>query len=174
MGLDMFLTRRHYIGGMYDYDGHHVEGSVDVSINGKQLPIDIKKLKYIEEDVGYWRKANQIHRWFVVNVQDGVDDCRPYEVEIEQLRDLLILCKDVDSRIILVKAEDGTEVIENTSEIASLLPRSDGFFFGSTDYGRWYADQIKSTIEILEKVIVEDHKYRKEGFYPEYEYLASW
>ena len=49
MGLDMYLHRRHYIGGMYDFDGHHVEGSVDISINGKQLPIDIEKVEYIDE-----------------------------------------------------------------------------------------------------------------------------
>jgi hypothetical protein len=24
--------------------------------------------------VGYWRKANAIHRWFVEHVQDGNDD----------------------------------------------------------------------------------------------------
>ena len=29
----------------------------------------------IIEQVGYWRKANQIHNWFVENVQDGEDDC---------------------------------------------------------------------------------------------------
>ena len=37
------------------------------------------------EEVGYWRKANQIHKWFVDNVQDGVDDCGEYKVTKEQL-----------------------------------------------------------------------------------------
>ena len=27
------------------------------------------------EEVGYWRKANAIHGWFVRNVQNGKDDC---------------------------------------------------------------------------------------------------
>lgn len=37
----------------------------------------------IAEDVGYWRKANAIHAWFVKNVQGGVDNCQSHEVSKE-------------------------------------------------------------------------------------------
>lgn len=47
-----------------------------------------KKLK----EIGYWRKANHIHHWFVDNVQKGVDDCGIYVVHPVQLIDLLELC----------------------------------------------------------------------------------
>ena len=30
----------------------------------------------ISYPVGYWRKANAIHNWFVQNVQDGRDECQ--------------------------------------------------------------------------------------------------
>jgi hypothetical protein len=40
------------------------------------------------EEVMYWRKANQIHKWFVDNVQDGVDDCKEYWVSEEKLQEL--------------------------------------------------------------------------------------
>ncbi len=43
----------------------------------------IKAENFIE--VGYWRKANQIHNWFVKNVQGGVDDCGYYGVTKEKL-----------------------------------------------------------------------------------------
>ena len=39
-------------------------------------------------EVCYWRKANQIHNWFVENVQDGDDDCRDYYVSEEDLEEL--------------------------------------------------------------------------------------
>lgn len=42
-----------------------------------------------------WRKANQIHNWFVGNVQNGVDDCDAHEVSKEQLEDLLEICTNV-------------------------------------------------------------------------------
>lgn len=56
------------------------------------------------EDVGYWRKANQIHNWFVQNVQDGEDDCGIYEVTQSKLIELRDTCqKVIDTAII----EDG-------------------------------------------------------------------
>lgn len=47
--------------------------------------------KNIIEQVGYWRKANAIHKWFVDNIQDGEDDCGYYEVAPEYLED----CEDI-------------------------------------------------------------------------------
>lgn len=56
------------------------------------------------EDVGYWRKANQIHNWFVQNVQGGEDDCEFYEVSQSKLIELRDTCqKVIDTAII----EDG-------------------------------------------------------------------
>ena len=56
------------------------------------------------EDVGYWRKANQIHNWFVHNVQGGEDDCGNYEVSQSKLIELREICqKVIDTAII----EDG-------------------------------------------------------------------
>lgn len=173
MGLDMYLYRRYYVGGVYNSDWHPVEGTIDITVEGKHLPIDLYKVEDITERVGYWRKANQIHRWFVMNVQDGVDDCRAYDVDIEQLKELLNLCKEVDSRIKVIKKGD-EDFVENDGEIATLLPSSEGFFFGTTEYDSWYIRDIKSTIEILETVIKEDEELRKQGIELDYEYQASW
>ena len=46
-------------------------------------------------EIGYWRKANAIHKWFVDNVQNGVDDCGEYKVTKEQLIQLHNACNDV-------------------------------------------------------------------------------
>lgn len=187
-GLDMYLVRKHYIGGKYDFN--NVEGIIDISIKGKKLPIDLKRLGYIDEDVGYWRKANQIHKWFVDNVQDGEDDGKYYYVDIDQLKELLELCKEVRQKARIVNGqikagenyEDGEwkpkyeegKIIENAEEIAEILPTQDGFYFGSTEYDEWYMQDIYSTIEILEKILKEEEEFNKLGFYPEYEYRASW
>ena len=42
----------------------------------------------VSKVVGYWRKANQIHDWFVRNVQSGEDNCRDYHVSREKLEEL--------------------------------------------------------------------------------------
>ena len=94
----------------------------------------------MSEEVGYWRKANAIHRWFVENVQNGEDDCGRYPVSREQLEELLEICKDIKNY---------------TEDPETLLPTQDGFFFGSTEYDEYYYEDIDRTIEILERVLAE-------------------
>ena len=69
MGLDMYLTRKTYV---KNWEHKNDKWSVSVKKNGKKFNgVDESKIKYIEEEVGYWRKANHIHRWFVEKNQGG-------------------------------------------------------------------------------------------------------
>ena len=130
------------------------------------------KYKSTTEQVGYWRKANQIHSWFVENVQGGEDDCGSYEVTKEQLQTLLGICKAIvkncklikgtvnngytfDSTMKMVGIQEEGKVMTNSEVAHELLPSRSGFFFGSTDYDQWYMQDIKETIEILTKVLKE-------------------
>ena len=97
----------------------------------------------IYESVGYWRKANAIHKWFVDNVQDGEDDCGYYEVTKEKLEELLDIC---------IQVRDSSRMEEIAQE---LLPTQCGFFFGSTAYDEWYVDDLIETISILTKALKE-------------------
>ena len=125
----------------------------------------------IEEEVGYWRKANAIHKWFVDNVQDGIDDCGYYEVSQEQLENLLHICSLIKEKRQMKKGKipngehlehgewvtdyvDG-EYIENTAIAKEYLPTTSGFFFGGTEYNQWYMRSIEYTIEMLTKVLQE-------------------
>ena len=45
------------------------------------------------QEVGYWRKANHIHNWFVQKVQNGIDQCEEHEVSREKMKELLAECK---------------------------------------------------------------------------------
>lgn len=96
----------------------------------------------IFDGIGYWRKANAIHEWFVKNVQGGKDDCGIYEVTKEQLAELLEVCVAVKN-----------DFSESTA--TRLLPTMSGFFFGSTEYDEYYWEQISYTISLLEKIINE-------------------
>lgn len=158
MGLDMYLKRKKYVGANYEH--RNVKGTIDISVNGNKLPIDFSKVSYIEEEFGYWRKANAIHKWFVDNVQDGVDDCKEYYVAQSKMEELLELCKKVK---------------ENPNLASELLPRQVGFFFGSDEYDDLYFRDIDDTIEILESAL-EDSKNTDTKFDYGYAYYyeSSW
>ena len=91
-----------------------------------------------EEEVGYWRKANHIHRWFVENVQNGQDDCGAYPVSPEQLDRLLRTCR---------------RVLDFQHLAESQLPRQPGFFYGNLAYDEFYYEEIRDTIRILEQIL---------------------
>lgn len=109
--------------------------------------------KTIFTSLGSWRKANHIHNWFVNNIQNGVDDCGIYEVSKEQLEKLLNICKRVIEESDIVKSDDGKEYIEHCDTAEELLPRTSGFFFGDIEYDSWYLEDIKLTIDIIEKTL---------------------
>lgn len=163
MGLDMFLSRKHYVARL---NGTHID---PITSGDEILPIDPERVSYVIEEVGYWRKANAIHHWFVTNVQNGEDDCNPYSVSIQQLKELLHLC---EATYQVIKSVNGT--ISNKEEVAQLLPTLTGFFFGSTDYDEGYVYDLEYTIDLLKRVIGEDDKLREKEWYTEYEYRASW
>lgn len=141
----------------------------------------------ITEQVGYWRKANEIHNWFVKNVQDGEDDCGYHnEVTKEILEELLDICQIVlnNCELITGKVENGYSFDDNGNRVYNyidgnvvadpsiameLLPTQSGFFFGGTSYDQWYVDDIKDTIDIITKVL-ETTDFDKEMIY----YVSSW
>lgn len=193
MGLDMYLSKvKKEMVGYLDLNIDEIRKDKP-NVYAKIRPYIIKQGKpnvyeweTLVEDVGYWRKANQIHNWFVENVQNNIDDCNRYEVTKEQLEELLKICKEVLASCKLVEGkvvysysfnennekipnyEDGF-IIEDSTTAEALLPTCAGFFFGGTEYDEFYLKNIEDTIKILEKVL-------KETDFDEYTifYQSSW
>ncbi len=140
MGLDMYLTRHIWIGGEYEH--RHVTGTVDLDIGVEPLSIAPENISQIISRVGYWRKANQIHAWFVREVQDGVDECQETPVSWETLQELKALCEKA------LETKDAT-----------LLPPHEGFFFGVTEINKGYWEDITYTVDILSKLDDVDGDY---------------
>ena len=183
MGLDMYLSKKTYVQNWNHMDESELH---DVTVKkGGKVRKDIKpeRVSEITESVAYWRKANQIHNWFVENVQGGEDDCREYYVDREQLQELLDIClqvrlsttmeegviangKVLKDGVWMPNFEEGKN-LKDTSVAEELLPTSSGFFFGGTDYDEWYMQQIEYTIKTLTELLEE-----KEG--GDFYYQASW
>lgn len=149
----MYLRKKTYIGANYEHN--EVVGTIEIKKCGEVIPINFNRVTEIEESIGYWRKANQIHNWFVENVQDGEDDCDEYYVELDKLKQLVDLCK---------------QVVENPSLAEELLPTCKGFFFGSSEYDEGYFTDIHDTIAMLEPVIEEMEQSKHADIY----YQSSW
>ena len=144
MGLDMYLSAKKYLWSFDDGDTQ-VAKEIQEKINVQ------RRVKEVSIEAMYWRKANQIHGWFVDNVQDGIDECKPHHVTRGELEKLLQTCRAA------LQHKD-----------SDILPPQEGFFFGGTEVNDDYWNDIRRTAAEIETLLAElDDTW-------EFEYCASW
>ena len=77
---------------------------------------------------------------------------------MEELLELKILCE---------------KVLENNNLAKELLPSSNGFFFGSTEYDSGYFEDLKYTVSIINKAEQMTKEFPS-NTYPNFKYSSSW
>lgn len=155
MGLDMYLSaKKYHSDGSWRSETEKAEFQKLKDMSGVGTVIDKVGLAhiYLEVSVGYWRKQNAIHKWFVDNCQNGTDDCRTSYVGREQLEELRTLCQ---------------KVLDAPKDADSILPAQSGFFFGGTDYDEWYVNGLNETIAFVDSALSMPDEW-------EFEYHSSW
>ena len=165
MGLDMYLSARKHINKIewdkLDRDSatKYSEATAPqwndvVNAAGVDTLVDVESIYGVDVmvNVAYWRKCNQVHGWFVRNVQNGEDDCGEYYVSHEKLKELLRTC-----------------TLALTNKDPNLLPPQAGFFFGGTDIDQWYWEDLMYTIQQLQPII-DRPDFENLPFY----YQSSW
>ena len=158
MGLDMYLTKRTYVQN-WDYMKESEKNYVSIK-GADEGHIKGERVQYITEQLCYWRKANQIHNWFVKNVQGGEDDCGKYVVSLPEIKQLMDVCY---------------EVMTDNSKAKELLPTAEGFFFGGSRYDEFYYTQVTNTYKILKELVKEFEEYKTPLNNTAWmEYRASW
>jgi len=180
MGLDQYLLAQRYV-SKRDEENEKIRALYPEMYKTHNLD-NI----HVDFEIGYWRKANQIHAWFVKQCQDGNDDCGTYRVSREELEELKKICEAIitgsqlENGIIqngsIANKETNFEMVPNLEQgkviadktlAESLLPSAEGFFFGNTDYNEWYMDDVKLTISIITKALKLSTKW-------EFYYHSSW
>lgn len=152
MGLDMYLSQKTYIQN-WNYMKPKEKHKIIITKNNKKIrTIQTKRISYITEEVACWRKANQIHNWFVENIQDKEDDCKEYFVAKSQLKKLLSLIE---------------QTLKTPAKAKKILPTQPGFFFGDNTYDKYYFEELVETQKTLTKILKE----KGEG---DFYYQSSW
>ena len=109
MGLDMYLDGEIFFTTLEDHK-RQVEA-------GYETPNHILEL-------GYWRKHPDLHGFIVETFNNGIDDCKPIQLEVD----------DIDKII---------RAIEENN-----LPKTSGFFFGESLNDQ---QEQQSSIEIFKR-----------------------
>lgn len=165
MGLDMYLSARKHLEkinwkALQENDKLSYSSPEAVYSKFNDL-LEITQLTDVATDIygaevsvtcAYWRKANQIHNWFVTNIQGGNDNCGEYYVSQDKLTELMVICE---------------HALENKDP--ALLQPQEGFFFGTTDIDEWYWNDLTNTITQLKRIFALP-EIDKLSFY----YSSSW
>ena len=97
MGLDMYLHAKKYVEKI-NWDKLDRDNDIGLDSPEAILPkwneiVEVADMQGVATDIygvnvevtcAYWRKSNQIHKWFVDNVQGGEDNCGDYYVSHEK------------------------------------------------------------------------------------------
>lgn len=174
MGLDMYLYARKYFSSFLNPE--HEDAMIDIlkkcDLSPEQATYYANESMTVAIKVGYWRKANAIHKWFVDHAQDGEDNCAEYYVAREQLEALKEECKQVlHYKNAPVHPGAGVfldeEIIPPEAEWP--LPPAEGFFFGTIDRDEYYYTDIKNTIRMIEDLLANPELEDWEFYY-----RSSW
>lgn len=162
MGLDMYLEVRNYVSKMDYSDRENPKTTPRFSALVEATGIeDLTKYSefagiQVSYPVGYWRKANAIHGWFVENVQNGNDNCEPHYVSREQLAELRDLCK---------------AALKQPAMAGDILPPTQGFFFGGYEIDEWYLKDLEYTVEMIDHVL---SVVPEDNWDWSFQYTSSW
>jgi hypothetical protein len=113
MGLDMYLEGRKYL-------WNHMGDSPDIREE------DGRRIKQVTLELGYWRKHPNLHGFIVQTFRDGEDDCRPIELD-----------------------RDNVEAIMDAIK-SRQLPKTEGFFFGESIGDE---DEMQQDLKIFEDAL---------------------
>ncbi|NDC22640.1 MAG: hypothetical protein EB078_03850 [Proteobacteria bacterium] len=147
MDLNMTLIKKHRLHPLANPDKKIEVKIYDDKFEEQNSVIQLSKVMDITEEVGSWRKCNQIHNWFVTHVQCGIDDCGKYVVSYETLMELKDTCLNALA-----------------DKNPNLLPPAEGFFLGSTEMDDDYWKGIADTLAMLCRLTPDGQYY----------YMSSW
>lgn len=155
MGLDQYLYTETFVSPT-NGDREEFEALLSASRNSRLAPTLAKTFNahaLVSVNVGYWRKVNAVHAYFVDKFAGGVDECQRIHVPREGLEELRNICQTI---------------LNEPDRADELLPTRAGFFFGSTEYDDGYFEDLRYTIDTVTRALSETSS--NASFF----YQASW
>ena len=154
MGLDMYLHAKRYESNyafQIERNGENETFKTILEAVGGYVTPESPAVEVVAT-VGYWRKVNAVHNWFVNELAGGKDECQPIYVGREDLVRLREIC---------------VRVLHDHSLAEDLLPTGAGFFFGGTEYDEWYFEGLQDTVSQINEALALPDQWS-------FEYQASW
>jgi hypothetical protein len=174
MGLDMYLYANKYLNNENVDQIKKLAGTNNLPNESGTESIHIRQL------VGYWRKVNAVHGWFINKIASGVDECQELYISREQLEQLRQDCivalanpernYEIENQKVFYQLCDYLNKLETPVNLATYnnpVPPVEGFFFGGNELSDYYFSQLEYTIDLITNLLELDDDFS-------FHYQASW
>ena len=93
MGLDIYLSKKTFIGAMFKASG--VNGIISLTKRGRKIPIKAERLAYVEEDIFHGRKTYWLLEWLNHELPEALTSTGEQEIEDNVVDRLHQVCIEV-------------------------------------------------------------------------------
>jgi len=93
MGLDIYLSKKIFIGAMYISRG--ITGSVSLFSRGKKIPVRLERLAYVIEDIYHGRKTHWLLHWLEIELPESLGNAEEQEISVSLMDRLHQACVEV-------------------------------------------------------------------------------
>lgn len=119
------------------------------------MGLDLYFMQRKLSEVAYYRKYNFLIPAMEKILETRIENNKFYNVDKEDIEKLKNRCK---------------LVMENHDYAKELLPTTDGFFFGSTEYDEYYFDDVEHVYNDCNKILENMSKTDE----PDFVFYANW
>ena len=91
MGLDVYLSKKTFIGAMYKSQA--ITGSISLFKRGKKIPVRLGRLAYVIEDIYHGSKTHWLHHWLELELPETLENAEDQEISgpvMDRLHDACI------------------------------------------------------------------------------------
>ena len=93
MGLDIYFSKKTFIGAMFRSSG--ISGIIRLTKSGKPIPIKAERLAYVEEDIFHGRKTYWLLEWLNHELSEVLTNAGEQEISGDVMDRLHQACVDV-------------------------------------------------------------------------------
>ena len=93
MGLDIYLSKRTFIGAMYRSSG--ISGIISLIKRGKQIPIQLERVAYVTEDIYHGNRTHWLFNWLKHELPEALNNSEEREISGDVMDRLHQVCVDV-------------------------------------------------------------------------------
>ena len=93
MGLDIYLSKKTFIGAKYKSQA--ITGSISLFKRGKKIPVRLERLTYVIEDIFHGSKTHWLHNWLNTELPEYLGNAEDQEISEDLLDRLHQACIEV-------------------------------------------------------------------------------